>query len=183
MTEREKMLAGELYLANDPALVEGRRRSRRLCHAFNAAPPDDDPGRLALLHRLFGALGPGGYVEPPFHCDYGSQIYVGARLYMNFDCVVLDCARVDIGDDVMFAPGVHVYTATHPLDPVERISGREFARPVRIGSRVWLGGRVVVLPGVTIGDDTVVASGSVVSRDLPPRVLAAGQPARVLREL
>lgn len=183
MTEREKMLAGELYLANDPELVEGRHRSRRLCHAFNAAPPDDDPGRLRLLHELFGALGPGGYIEPPFHCDYGSQIYVGARLYMNFDCVVLDCARVDIGDDVMFAPGVHVYTATHPLDPVERTSGREFARPVRIGSRVWLGGRVVVLPGVTIGDDTVVASGSVVTRDLPPRVLAAGQPARVLRPI
>jgi len=182
-SEREKMLAGELYLGNDPELTAMRVRCKRLLREFESADPGDVATRTALLSRLLGAAGEGAYVEPPFRCDYGSHIFVGARFYANFDCVVLDCARIDIGDDVFFGPGVHVYAATHPVDAEQRIAGPEFARPVRIGSRVWIGGRAVVLPGVTIGEETTIGAGSVVTRDIPAGVLAAGNPCRVVRTL
>ena len=183
MTEREKMLAGELYNAYDPELTELRVRARRLVRELNDLAPGDRAGNERVLGELLGSVGPASFIEPPFRCDYGANIHAGSGLYMNFDCVVLDCGRVDFGDDVLIGPGVHIYAATHPLDPDERAAGPELTRPVRIGSRVWLGGRVVVMPGVTIGDGTTVGAGSVVTRDLPPYVVAAGNPCRVIRAL
>jgi maltose O-acetyltransferase len=182
-TEREKMLAGEPYLASDPELSEARIRCRRLLRTWLAHDPADAAAGRDLLAALFGQVGEGSFVEPPFWCDYGTNIHVGARFYANFDCVVLDPARVDIGDDVMFGPGVHVYTASHPLDATLRAGGTESAHPIRIGSRCWIGGGARILPGVTIGDGTTVGAGSVVTRDLPPGVLAVGNPCRVVREL
>jgi maltose O-acetyltransferase len=177
------MLAGELYLGDDPELTAMRVRCKRLLREFESADPGDLATRTALLRRLLGAAGEGAYIEPPFRCDYGSNIFVGARFYANFDCVILDCARIDIGDDVFFGPGVHLYGATHPIDAEQRIAGPEFARPVRLGARVWIGGRAVVLPGVTIGEGTTIGAGSVVARDVPAGVLAIGNPCRVVRKL
>jgi len=128
-------------------------------------------------------VGPDAWIEPPFHCDYGTHLYLGARVYMNFQCVVLDCSRVDIGDDVFLGPGVHVYAAMHPLDPDQRIRGPELARPVKIGAKVWIGGGTILCPGVTIGEGTTVGAGSVVTKDLPPYSLAAGNPCTVVRQL
>src|SRR5262249_16391729 len=131
----------------------------------------------------FGSIGPGAEVEPPFHCDYGSNIRAGSRLFLNFGCVFLDCAPITIGDNCLFAPGVHLYAATHPLDPAVPTSGGEYALPIPIGNNAWLGGGAIVCPGVTIGDDAVVGAGSVVTRDVPPRAVVAGNPARVIRTI
>lgn len=182
-TEREKMLAGVAYQAGDPELVALRRRARRLTREFNALSGEDVEIRAAVLRRLFGGTGPRLEIEPPFHCDYGVNIYVGDNFYMNFDCVILDCARVDIGANVLCGPKVQIYTATHPLTARERATGLELAAPVRIGDNVWLGGGVIVCPGVSIGENTTIAAGSVVTRDVPAGVLAGGNPCRVLREL
>jgi maltose O-acetyltransferase len=182
-SEKEKMLAGELYLASDAELVAERLQCRQLLRAFNDSDPADEDGRRRTLARLFGRVGENAVIEPPFFCDYGGNISVGARLYANFQCVILDPGRVEIGDDVFLGPAVQIYTATHPLDAAERIRGPELARPVRIGARVWLGGGTIVLPGVTIGDGTTIGAGSVVTRDVPAGVLAAGNPCRVLRIL
>jgi len=182
-TEKEKMLAGEPYLSGDPELAAGRARARRLLRAFNQSDPDDEERRLGLLEELFGSLGPGAWVEPPFFCDYGSFIHAGARLYLNFNCVVLDCNRIEIGDDVLVGPGVHIYAATHPLQADERTSGVEAAHPVRIGSKAWIGGGAIICPGVTIGEGTTIGAGSVVTRDVPDHVLAAGNPCQVIRSL
>ncbi|PTL83228.1 sugar O-acetyltransferase [Vitiosangium sp. GDMCC 1.1324] len=180
-SEKEKMLAGELYLASDPELTAARTRARRLLRTYNDSDPEDTRVRRALLEQLLGAVGPGAWIEPPFHCDYGTFLFLGARVFMNFQCVVLDCNRVEIGDDVFFGPGVHIYAATHPLDPDERIRGPELSRPVRIGAKAWIGGGSLILPGVSIGEGTTVGAGSVVTKDLPPYVLAAGNPCRVRR--
>ncbi|MBJ6760654.1 sugar O-acetyltransferase [Myxococcaceae bacterium JPH2] len=182
-SEREKMLAGELYLGNDPELTAARVRARRLLRAYNETDMEAAELRRSLLEQLLGDVGPGVYIEPPFFCDYGTYLHLGARVYMNFQCVVLDCNHVEIGDDVFFGPGVHVYAATHPLDPDVRIQGPESTRPVRIGAKVWVGGGTVIVPGVTVGEGTTVGAGSVVTKDLPPYVLAAGNPARVIRAL
>ena len=135
------------------------------------------------MRELFGQTGPKIYIEPPFACDYGSNIFAGDDLYMNFNCVVLDCAEVHFGSQVMCGPNVQIYTATHPLDPELRCSGSELAKPIRIGNRVWLGGGTIVCPGVTIGDDTTIGAGSVVTRDIPAKVFAAGNPCRVIKTL
>jgi len=182
-SEREKMLAGELYLAADADLVAARLRCRLLLADFNASAPDDLGRRRDALSQLLGALGAEAWIEPPFWCDYGFNLGVGARFYANFNLTVLDCAPVQIGDDVMIGPSVGLYTAEHPLDPDERLRGLERARPILIGDHVWLGGGVIVLPGVCIGAGTTVGAGSVVTRDLPANVLAAGNPCRVLRSL
>lgn len=183
LSERDKMLAGELYLASDPELVALRRAARRLTRRFNATDEDAVDTRTEILRTLLGACGPAIEIEPPFRCDYGHNIRVGDGFYMNFDCVILDCAAVDIGEKVLCGPKVQIYAATHPLLAHERITGREAARPVRIGDRVWLGGGVIICPGVTIGDDTTIAAGSVVTRDIPSGVLAGGNPCRVIRQL
>lgn len=182
-SEKEKMLAGELYLASDAQLAAERLQCRQLLRAFNDSDPADEDGRRRTLARLFGRVGENTVIEPPFFCDYGGNISIGARFYASFQCVILDPGQVEIGDDVFLGPAVQIYTATHPLDAAERIRGPELARPVRIGARVWLGGGTIVLPGVTIGDGTTIGAGSVVTKDVPAGVLAAGNPCRVLRIL
>ena len=174
------MLSGDLYLAGDPELAAMRRRARRLTRLYNATTEDEDARRSEILEELFGWLGPGSSIEPPFYCDYGSNIFAEAGLYMNFGCVVLDPAEVRFGADVQCGPGVHIYTAHHPIDAAERTAGPELATRVRIGSRVWIGGAAIICPGVTIGDDTTIGAGSVVVKDIPAGVVAAGNPCRVL---
>jgi maltose O-acetyltransferase len=177
------MLAGDLYLADDPVLEEERRRAALLTKEYNDSSPDDAAGRLRILGELLGSFGEGSEIRPPFYCDYGYQTYVGARTFANFGLVVLDVARITIGDDVQIGPYVQLLTATHPLEPEPRRARWESGAPILIGDNVWLGGGSVVCPGVTIGADTVVGAGSVVTRDLPAGVLALGAPARVVREV
>lgn len=181
-TEREKMQDGELYDSSDPELVALRLRARRLTRQYNATTEEETVRRGQILKELFGSVG-SAFIEPNFRCDYGGNIRVGENLYMNFDCVILDCAQVEIGDGVMCGPGVHIYTAYHPLPAAERMKGPELAAPVRIGNNVWLGGGVIVCPGVAIGDNTTIGAGSVVTRDIPAGVFAAGNPCRVIRRL
>lgn len=182
-SEREKMLAGELYRASDPELVAARLRARDLTFQFNTSHPSQTEQRRTLLRTLFGTLGERFEIEPSFRCDYGSNIHVGEDFYANFDCVILDVCEVRIGRGTMLAPGVHIYTAKHPLDAATRASGAEMGRPVTIGDRVWIGGGAMILPGVTIGDDAVIGAGAVVTRDVEPKTVVAGNPARVRRRL
>ena len=183
MTEREKMLAGQRYDPQDAELVAARDRARSLCRQINMAPAGGLERALPpLLAALFGAP-TDAYVTPPFHCDYGVHVRLGRKVYFNFDCVILDVAPVTIGDHVLFGPGVHVYTAMHPLEAEERRSGVEWGSPVAIGNDAWLGGGVIVCPGVRIGERAVIGAGSVVTRDVPADVLAAGNPCRVIRPL
>lgn len=182
-TMLERMLAGEPYRAGDPELAALRLRARETTFAANALPPSRRDERMALLRGLFGAMGEGCAILPPFLCDYGRNIHAGARLFVNFGCIVLDCAAVTIGDDVQIATGVQIITATHPLDPVERMSGWEMARPVQVGHRAWIGSGAILLPGVSVGDDAVVGAGAVVTRDVPRGAVVAGNPARVIRQL
>lgn len=182
-SEKEKMLAGELYLATDPQLVAERRRARDLLQALNASRDGDTELRASTLRELLGAAGERVWIEPPFFCDYGTNIRLGDRVFFNFNCVVLDVAQVDIGSDVMFGPAVQIYTATHPMEYQPRRAGQEFAKPVTIGSDVWVGGGAIILSGVTIGSRSVIGAGSVVTRDVPEGVFAAGNPCRVLRLL
>jgi maltose O-acetyltransferase len=182
-SEREKMLAGELYNALDPELSAARVRARRMVQRYNALDPAASDEKAALLKDLFAAVGARVGIEPPFFCDYGENISVGDEVFANFNCVFLDCNTITIGSQTQLGPGVQLYTATHPIDAATRVAGPELAHPIVIGRRVWLGGGSVVLPGVTIGDDTVIGAGSVVTKSIPARVVAAGNPCRVLREL
>ncbi|MEO8344639.1 MAG: sugar O-acetyltransferase [Betaproteobacteria bacterium] len=182
-TEKEKMLAGELYNASDPGLVAERLRARELCHKLNSSSPGiPEAERAELLFQLLGAA-TDAYVTPPFYCDYGRNIELGSNVYFNFNCVILDVARVTVGNNVLFGPAVQVYTASHPMSAEERRSGLEYGKPVAIGNDVWLGGGAILCPGVTIGERTVIGAGSVVVRDLPAGVFAAGNPCRVIRQL
>lgn len=181
-SEREKMLAGEMYSPVAAELAAGRLRARQLCRAFGALPPDDLAGRARVLGELFGRVGPRVEIEPPFYCDYGRNIFAGDNLFMNFSCVLLDCARIEIGRNAFFGPYVQLYAAYHPVDPAERLRG-EFARPITIGDDVWIGGGAIVLAGVRIGDGATIGAGSVVTHDVPERAVAAGNPCRVLRRL
>lgn len=180
-TMRERMLAGEPYIADDPRLHAESVAAMRLTHELNASDPGDEEARGALLRRLLGAFGDGSEIRSPFRCDYGYQTFVGARTFANFGLVCLDVARITIGDDVQIGPNVQLLTPTHPVEPGPRRAKWEAARPITIGDNVWLGGGVVVCPGVTIGADTVVGAGSVVTKDLPAGVVAVGNPARVVR--
>lgn len=180
-TEREKMLRGELYDATDPELVADRNEARALTRRYNRTTETDR--RRELLEELLGTIGDECYIEPPFRCDYGDNIHVGESFYANFDCVILDVCPVTIGRNCLVGPGVHVYTATHPLDPSERAEGLEYGKPVTVGDDVWIGGRAVLNPGVTVGDDSVIGSGSVVTEDVPANVVVQGNPATVVKEL
>jgi maltose O-acetyltransferase len=182
-SEKEKMLSGELYDPLDPQLAVERRRARDLVQALNQTRDDQQTERARILQALFGAVGEGLWIEPPFFCDYGSNITLGSKVFFNFNCVVLDPAPVRIGSNVLFGPAVQVYTATHPLSAEQRRTGLEFARPVEIGSDVWVGGGAIICPGVRIGARSVIGAGSVVTRDVPEGVFAAGNPCRVIREL
>ena len=177
------MLAGKLYLADDAEIQAGLARARKLVERYNAIRHDDQAARDRLLRELLGEVGEGVVVTPPFRCDYGSHITIGARTFVNYDCVLLDVAPIRIGAACQLAPRVQLLTATHPIDPEPRRLGWESAEPIAIGDNVWLGGGAIVCPGVTVGDDTVVGAGAVVTRDLPAGVVAAGVPARVLREI
>jgi maltose O-acetyltransferase len=179
----ERMLEGELYLASDPELVAAHRRARRLVERLNATSVTEPDQRLVLLGELLGRLGEDTEIRPPFQCDYGCTISVGARSFVNYGAIVLDCAPVTIGDEVQIATGVQLLTATHPLDADTRRQGWESAAPISIEDGAWLGSGAIVCPGVTIGENAVVGAGSVVTRDLPPGVLAVGNPCRVVREL
>lgn len=179
--EYQKMVSGAWY---DPSrLVSERLMAQGLCARLNALPPADVEGRGALLHALLGFMGEGVCVEQPFHCDYGRNIRLGARTFLNYGCTLLDCAPITLGEHVLCGPNCALYTAIHPFDPAERLTDRERAAPITLGDNVWLGGGVTVLPGVTIGANTVVGAGSVVTKDLPANVIAAGNPARILRPL
>lgn len=176
------MLAGEMYDPADPELSAARLLARERCHAINTSPPGQEQLRRSVLKTLFAQGGDSVTLEPPFRCDYGSNIYLGERVYFNFDCVILDVCRVSIGSDVFIAPGVHLYTATHPLDAKLRRT-QEFGKPVTVGDDVWIGGGAIVCPGVSIGDRSVIGAGSVVTKDIPAGVVAAGNPAKVIREI
>jgi maltose O-acetyltransferase len=181
-TELQKMLAGELYDPLDPELVRARQRARDLCQDLNATRERDQVVRRRILEELFACGGESVWMQPPFYCDYGSNIELGERVFFNFNCVVLDVCRVTIGDYTLFGPAVQIYTATHPMN-AELRRRQEFAKPIQIGSDVWVGGGAMICPGVTIGSATVIGAGSVVTRDIPDRVFAAGNPCRVIREI
>jgi len=178
--EWEKMVLGAPYDASDAALVAARVRARRLAQTFNGLDPADSDGRSALLHDLLGEFGAGSWIEAPFYCDYGRQIGLGARVFVNMGCVFLDAAPIVLGDDVQLGPAVQLLTSDHPRDPAERTSGLESALPITIGNRAWLGGGVIVLPGVDIGADAIIGAGSVVTRSVETGVTAAGNPCRVI---
>lgn len=184
MREIEKAAAGLLYNANtDPEIWEMRRAAKLKLHAINALCPSNQPARSALFRGLFGSIGDNFVIEWSFYCDYGFNIHIGNNFYANANLVILDPAPVTIGDNVLIAPNVGIYTATHPLDKQQRRQGLEYALPINIGNNVWIGGGVSILPGVAIGDDAVIGSGSVVTRSVPSGVVALGNPCRVLRNL
>jgi maltose O-acetyltransferase len=179
-TEREKMLAGAMYDPMDPELVALRERARDLCWDLNATRDSQADERRRILRELLGTGGDTAWMQPPFYCDYGANIHMEERVFFNFNCVVLDVAEVRIGDYTMFGPSVQIYTATHPMDAMER-RHREFAKPITIGHDVWVGGAAIICPGVTIGPRSVIGAGAVVTRDVPAGVFAAGNPCRVIR--
>lgn len=179
LTEKQKMLAGDLYRASDDELSRDRTRAKALCQRYNQSCVDRD---LAALGEMFGCE-TDAYLEPPFFCDYGYNITLGRHVYANHNLVILDCAAVAIGDDTLIGPNVCIATAGHPVDPDERRTGREFARPIRIGSNVWIGANVVIVPGVEIGDNATIGAGSVVTKAIPANCIAVGNPCRVQRYL
>lgn len=182
-TEKEKMLAGELYDPSEPQLVAERIRARELCQALAVLPPrGSESQRADLLAQLFGTP-TDVFITPPFFCDYGQNIELGCNVYFNFNCVILDVAKVKIGDRVLFGPAVQIYTATHPIKAMDRRKGLELGRSIMIGDDVWLGGGAIVCPGTTIGEGAVIGAGSVVVKDIPAGVLAVGNPCRVIREI
>lgn len=182
-TARERMIAGDPYVADDPELVAGMLRAQRMMAAYVDAYARSATDGQYILRELVGSVGEDVTIRPPLHVDYGTQLSIGDRVFANFGLTALDCAPITIGADTQIGPHVQLLTPTHPLAAAERLSKVESARPITIGSNVWLGGGVIVLAGVTIGDNSVVGAGAVVTRDIPPNVLAAGNPARVIREL
>jgi maltose O-acetyltransferase len=181
-TEKEKMLAGELYDPLDSELVRAREWVRDLCQDLNATRERDQEARRSILKALFGTGGESVWMQPPFFCDYGSNILLGERVFFNFNCVVLDVCAVTVGDFTLFGPAVQIYTATHPMN-AELRRKQEFGKPIEIGSDVWVGGGAIICPGVKIGSKSVIGAGSVVTRDIPAGVFAAGNPCRVIREI
>jgi len=182
-TEKEKMIAGEMYNPLDPELLAARRKARLLTKQLNDTKDDEEELRKKISLELIPQQRASLWIEPPFYCDYGSNITAGEKVFFNFNCVILDVAPVIIGNETMFGPNVQIYTATHPVDWKERASGLEFAKPVVIGSNVWIGGSAVICPGVTIGDKTIIGAGSVVTKNIPSNVIAAGNPCKVIRSL
>ena len=182
-TEKEKMLDGEFYNAADVQLTNERHKTRQLLRKYNNIPEDEIQNRNTQLNELLPNTGTGLEIQPPFYCDYGSNIVLGDNVYFNFNCVILDVTRVIIGNRCLFGPAVQIYSATHPMDHAQRAAGLEFGKPVTIGDDVWVGGNVTICPGVSIGDRAVIGAGSVVTKDIPSGVFAAGNPCKVIREL
>ena len=183
LSEKEKMLAGELYRSTDPELQAALAQAQRHLRRLNAMHNEDTEQRFAALQAMLGQLGNGTQIKSPFSCDYGVHISIGNNGFVNYGCVFLDCNLITIGDDAQIGPGVHIYTALHPVEARIRRTGLEVAKPVSIGHNVWLGGNCIVCPGVTIGDNSVIGAGSVVVRDIPPNRVAVGNPCRVIREI
>ena len=177
------MLAGELYLASDPELATMSLRARQQLYLFNLTKPDAEIEQRAILANLFGSIGSNPVVRSPFYCDYGCHIFAGDNLYINYDCTILDCNMVHLGNNVLLAPKVQIYAAYHPTDSQIRLSGQELAAPVTIGNNVWLGGGAIVCPGVKIGNNVTVGAGSVVTKDLPDNVVAVGNPCRIIKRI
>ncbi|RLP98694.1 sugar O-acetyltransferase [Micromonospora sp. CV4] len=180
---KDRMLAGEAYLADDPEIVADLDQAARRMERFNTSSATDEEARLAALRELLGELGDGTWIRPPFYCDYGWQIRIGPRSFVNYNAVFLDVAAITLGADVQVGPNVQLLTPTHPVEAGPRRDKWEAAKPITIGDNVWLGGGAIVLAGVTIGANTVVGAGAVVTRDLPANVLAVGNPARPVRQL
>lgn len=182
-SEKEKMLSGRLYKSFDAELLAERQRAKEIVFRYNSLQPSMIEERNELLRSLFGSVKGNFFIEPPFRCDYGCNIEIGENFYANYNLVILDCAKVTIGDNVLIGPNVGIYTAGHPLHFELRNEEWEFASPITIEDNVWIGGNVVLNPGVTVGRNSVVGSGSVVTKDIPANVVAAGNPCRVIREI
>ncbi|TFE01582.1 sugar O-acetyltransferase [Jeotgalibacillus salarius] len=182
-TEKEKMLAGEMYDPTDSTLLWEREEARRKVRVFNGTLETEVERRVEMLKKLLGSTGDNVYMEPNIRFDYGYNTHVGENFFANFDCTILDVCEVRFGDNCMLAPGVQIYTATHPLDPTERNSGKEFAKPITFGDNVWIGGNAVINPGITVGNNAVIASGAIVTKDVPANVVVGGNPARVIKEI
>lgn len=183
MNQKERMLAGLPYKAWLDGLSEERMACKRIIHEFNLLPPDEGERAQELMRKLLGKTGKVFHLVPPFHCDYGSNIEIGENFFSNYGLTILDVAKVTIGDNAQIAPNVAIYTAGHPVHPDSRNSGYEYGIPVTIGDNVWLGGNTVILPGVTIGSNSVIGAGSVVTKDVPEWVIAAGNPCKVIRKI
>ncbi|MDN3655893.1 sugar O-acetyltransferase [Ferruginibacter paludis] len=182
-SEKDKMLSGKLYKASDAMLTAERLHAKELVFDFNNQRPAEAAARIQIIRQLFGRTGTNFLIEPPFHCDYGYNIFAGDNFYVNYNCVILDCAKVTIGNNVFIAPNVSIFTAGHPINASTRNAEWEYAFPVTIGNDVWIGGNTVINPGVTIGDNVVIGSGSVVTKDIPADSVAAGNPCKVLRPI
>ncbi|MCM4155264.1 sugar O-acetyltransferase [Gramella sp. AN32] len=182
-SEKEKMLAGKPYFAMGKELSEERLKAKELLFDFNHTHPKEIKQRNTILKELLGGTKKSFYFEPPFRCDYGYNIFVGSNFYSNYNLIILDCAKVRIGDNVMMAPNVSIFTAGHPVHQEPRNKFIEYAIPVTIGNGVWIGGHTVINPGVNIGDNAVIGSGSVVTKDIPANVIAFGNPCKVVREI
>jgi acetyltransferase-like isoleucine patch superfamily enzyme len=182
-TEKEKSLNGKLYKAGDTELFTARQNTKELIFRFNSLPPSEVNSRNEIIRKLFCKTGENFIIEPPFHCDYGSNISIGNNFYSNFNLIILDCARTEIGDNVLIGPNVGIYAAGHPVHKELRLLEYEFSFPVSIGNNVWIGGSVVINPGISIGDNSVIGSGSVVTKDIPANVVAAGNPCRIIRDI
>lgn len=181
-SEKEKMLAGDLYYAGDEELTKEREYARNLIFEFNHSKPSGKDKRQEILKKLITAKD-SFYIEAPFYCDYGYNIEVGEKFYANYSCIILDVNKVKIGDNVLLAPNVQLYTATHSIDPAERLTGKEYAKPIVIGNNVWIGGGAIICPGVKIGDNATIGAGSVVTKNIPDNVIAAGNPCRVIKNI
>lgn len=182
-SEKSKMLSGKLYLSFGEELLNERQKAKDAVFTFNSLHPSEIERRNEIIKKLLGGIKGDFFIEPPFRCDYGYNIEIGLNFYSNYNLIILDCAKVTIGDNVLIGPNTGIYTAAHPLDYKTRNQGYEFAEPIEIGNNVWIGGNVVINPGVKIGDNTVIGSGSVVTKDIPSNVTAAGNPCRVIREI
>ena len=183
LTEKEKMLNGEPYYPADRNLAAERNNAKKLCFEYNSLPPSKGKKKQLIIKKLFGKTDENFLIEPFFNCDYGYNIEIGKNFYMNHNGVILDCAKVTFGDNVLIGPNCGFYTTHHPIETEARICGYAYASPIIIGNNVWIGGNVVVLPGVTIGANTVIGAGSVVNRNIPENVIAAGNPCKVIREI
>ena len=183
MDEKEKMILGELYYANNEELIKERVKAKDLCYEYNNLKPSQEKERKEILKKLLGNTKENFFIEQPFICDYGYNIEIGENFYANHNLTILDCNKVKFGDNVFIAPNCSFYTAGHPLDVETRNKGLEYAKPIEVGNNVWIGGNVVILPGVKIGDNAVIGAGSVVTKNIPSNVLAVGNPCKVIREI
>lgn len=183
MSEKEKMLAGEIYNANCNELIEERTKVKDLCCEYNNLKPSQEQERRFMIKKILGATKERFLIEQPFICDYGYNIEIGENFYSNHNLTILDGNKVIFGDNVFIAPNCSFYTAGHPLDYQTRNSGLEYAKPIKVGNNVWFGGNVVVLPGITIGDNCVIGAGSVVTKDIPSNMVAIGNPAKIIKEI